>query len=129
MAMASHRRHSDKPTALRTKRTSNAASVEEKGTNIQVVLRCRYTSYSIGDVYAPALLLTFHLSYDRGRNEQEIAANSPVIVEPLPSRRREVLLKTTNKVYSFDRVFGQEATQEQIYNEVAQPILDQVLMG
>ncbi|KAI7859458.1 P-loop containing nucleoside triphosphate hydrolase protein, partial [Circinella umbellata] len=31
--------------------------------------------------------------------------------------------------YSFDRVFGPESTQEEIYREVAQPILDEVLLG
>ncbi|KAI8097253.1 P-loop containing nucleoside triphosphate hydrolase protein [Halteromyces radiatus] len=79
---------------------------EKEGTNIQVVLRCR------------------------GRNIQEIEANSPVIVEPVSSsRQRDVLIKTTNKVYSFDHVFGPESNQEEIYYEVAQPILDQVLLG
>ncbi|KAI9315467.1 kinesin motor domain-containing protein [Dichotomocladium elegans] len=65
----------------------------------------------------------------RGRNEDEIAASSPVIVEP--KNKREIVLKTAGKetTYSFDRVFGPEATQEQIYGEVAQPILEEVLMG
>ncbi|KAJ8654209.1 hypothetical protein O0I10_010157 [Lichtheimia ornata] len=80
-------------------------SIEDKGTNIQVVLRCR------------------------GRNEQEIAANSPVIVEP--KSKREVTLRLANKEssYSFDRVFGPEITQQEIYDEVAQPILDEMLLG
>ncbi|KAI9272783.1 P-loop containing nucleoside triphosphate hydrolase protein [Phascolomyces articulosus] len=83
----------------------NKKPVEEKGTNIQVVLRCR------------------------GRNEHEIAANSPVILEA--KRRRDAVLRNTgkDKEYSFDRVFGPESTQEEVYKEVAQPILDEVLMG
>ncbi|KAI9497617.1 P-loop containing nucleoside triphosphate hydrolase protein [Zychaea mexicana] len=93
-----NRRSSEKPRIVKK-------PVEEKGTNIQVVLRCR------------------------GRNEQEIAANSPVILEA--KRRRDVVLRNTgkDKDYSFDRVFGPESTQEEIYGEVAQPILDEVLMG
>ncbi|KAF7728115.1 kinesin-like protein Klp8 [Apophysomyces ossiformis] len=76
------------------------------GTNIKVVVRCR------------------------GRNEREILADSPVILEPSPRNpNREVLVKTTNKLYSFDRLFDQDATQEHIYNEVVQPILDEMLLG
>lgn len=67
--------------------------------------------------------------YGSGRNAQEIASNSPIIVEPLTKRRGNVLLRTTNKVYNFDRVFDQDATQTQVYAEVAQPILNQVLLG
>jgi hypothetical protein len=52
---------------------------------------------------------------------------SPVILEP--SGHKDVLLTTTNKRFSFDRVFDQNATQENIYVEVVQPILDQVMEG
>ncbi|ORZ08869.1 P-loop containing nucleoside triphosphate hydrolase protein [Absidia repens] len=86
-------------------RRSNAHNAynSDKGTNIQVVLRCR------------------------GRNESELAAESPVILEP--SGHKDVLLTTSNKRFSFDRVFDQNTTQEHIYAEVVQPILDQVLEG
>ena len=65
----------------------------------------------------------------RGRNEHEIAANSPVIVEP--KSKREVTLRLANKEtsYAFDHVFGPEITQQEIYDEVAQPILDEMLLG
>ena len=64
----------------------------------------------------------------RGRNEHEISANSPVILE---ARRRDAVLRSAgkDKEYSFDRVFGPESTQDEIYKEVAQPILDEVLLG
>ncbi|KAI8341360.1 kinesin motor domain-containing protein [Chlamydoabsidia padenii] len=39
------------------------------------------------------------------------------------------MIKATNNIYSFDRVFGPEAKQEELYQEVAQPILEQVLLG
>ncbi|KAL0078861.1 P-loop containing nucleoside triphosphate hydrolase protein [Phycomyces blakesleeanus] len=83
----------------------NRKSIEEKGTNIQVVLRCR------------------------GLNEHERALNSPVEVEVVESRKRNVRLKSSKKVYSFDHVFDDQSTQEHVYNEVAQPILDEVLRG
>ncbi|CAO3623642.1 unnamed protein product [Cunninghamella echinulata] len=56
-----------------------------KGTNIQVVLRCR------------------------GRNEAELAADSPIILEA--TGRREVLLTISKKVFTFDSVFDEYATQ------------------
>ncbi|ORZ04348.1 P-loop containing nucleoside triphosphate hydrolase protein [Absidia repens] len=63
----------------------------------------------------------------RGRNEHELSAESPIIVEPC--NQTDILLTTTNKLFSFDRVFDQHATQENVYDEVVQPILDQVLEG
>ncbi|ORX58671.1 kinesin-domain-containing protein [Hesseltinella vesiculosa] len=92
-----------KHTSKRPSPGSSQHLYHDKGTNIQVVLRCR------------------------GRNEAELAADSPVILEP--NGHREVLLTTNNRMFTFDRVFDQHATQEHIYNEVAQPILDQVLEG
>ncbi|KAI8098726.1 kinesin-like protein KIF11-like protein [Halteromyces radiatus] len=88
---------------ISTRRSDLQHLSNDKGTNIQVVLRCR------------------------GRNETELAAESPIILEP--SGHKDVLLTTSNKRFSFDRVFDQHATQEHIYNEVVQPILDQVLEG
>ncbi|CAO3597648.1 unnamed protein product [Absidia cylindrospora] len=86
-----------------SKRSNTQHVDNDKGTNIQVVLRCR------------------------GRNENELSAESPIIVEPC--NQKDILLTTTNKLFSFDRVFDQYATQENIYDEVVQPILDQVLKG
>ncbi|CAO3600726.1 unnamed protein product [Absidia cylindrospora] len=95
---------SSTPSNTSTRRSNvHHAYNSEKGTNIQVVLRCR------------------------GRNESELAAESPVILEPLG--HKDVLLTTTNKRFSFDCVFDQNTTQEHIYAEVVQPILDQVLEG
>lgn len=45
------------------------------------------------------------------------------------SNAQEITLKTTNKTYTFDRVFGQEATQQHIYDEVVTPILQEMLLG
>ena len=69
------------------------------------------------------------IKVNRARNDTEIAANSPVILEA--KSRRDAVLKNTgkDKEYSFDRVFGPESKQDEIYRAVAQPILDEVLMG
>lgn len=64
----------------------------------------------------------------RGRTRKEIADNIPVVVDAV-SKTQEITLKTTNKTYTFDRVFGQEATQQHIYDEVVTPILQEMLMG
>ncbi|CAO3645887.1 unnamed protein product [Cunninghamella blakesleeana] len=64
-----------------TQKRKSAPSHIINGTNIQVVLRCR------------------------GRNEAELAADSPVILEA--TGRREVLLTTSNKVFTFDCVFDE----------------------
>ncbi|KAI9287346.1 P-loop containing nucleoside triphosphate hydrolase protein [Umbelopsis sp. AD052] len=77
---------------------------DEKGTNIQVVVRCR------------------------GRTQREIAENIPVVVDAA-SNTQEITLKTTNKTYTFDRVFGQETSQQRIYDDVVSPILQEMLMG
>ena len=64
----------------------------------------------------------------RGRTQREIAENIPVIVDAA-SNTQEITLKTTNKTYTFDRVFGQETTQQHIYDDVVSPILQEMLMG
>ncbi|KAF3164131.1 kinesin motor protein cin8 [Orbilia oligospora] len=80
-------------------------------TNVQVVVRCR------------------------GRNEREIQENSAVILStPGGPRGNEVLvsmgpMSLSNKTYMFDRVFGPEADQSMIYDDVVAPILEEVLAG
>ncbi|KAK6350935.1 kinesin motor protein cin8 [Orbilia javanica] len=80
-------------------------------TNVQVVVRCR------------------------GRNNREIQENSAVILStPGGPRGNEVLISMgpmslSNKTYMFDRVFGPEADQSMIYDDVVAPILEEVLAG
>ncbi|RPB11385.1 kinesin-domain-containing protein [Morchella conica CCBAS932] len=80
-------------------------------TNINVVVRCR------------------------GRSEREIRESSVVVVStPGGLRGREIALSMgplalSNKTYSFDRVFGPEADQTMIYDDVVAPMLDEMLMG
>ncbi|KAK9451845.1 P-loop containing nucleoside triphosphate hydrolase protein [Limtongia smithiae] len=93
----------------RPARHDNDAPATNKETNIQVVVRCR------------------------GRNDREIRENSGVIVASAPSRK-EVTVQTgplahSNKTYSFDHVFGPEADQAMVYDEVVAPILEEALAG
>ncbi|KAG8990644.1 kinesin motor protein cin8 [Tulasnella sp. 427] len=86
--------------------------------NVQVVVRCRI------------------------RSEREIADGSPLIVSTQGARSEEITIETgaatanmgiytqaPTKTYPFDRVFGPEADQAMIYNDVVQPILEEVIQG
>ncbi|KAK3563659.1 hypothetical protein QTP86_033504 [Hemibagrus guttatus] len=84
---------------------------DEKGRNIQVVVRCRPF------------------------NGVERKSNSHGVVE-CDSNRKEVTVrtgsvadKTSRKTYTFDMVFGPSAKQIDVYRSVVCPILDEVIMG
>ncbi|KAG7232181.1 hypothetical protein INR49_009459 [Caranx melampygus] len=86
------------------------AKREEKGRNIQVVVRCR-----------PFNTVERKSSYG---------------VIDCDQNRREVLVKTggmndkaSRKTYTFDMVFGPAAKQIEVYRSVVCPILDEVIMG
>lgn len=84
------------------------ADAGNKETNIHVVVRCR------------------------GRNDREVRENSGVVVDVQSAR--EVSIQTgplalSNKTYSFDRVFGAEADQSMVYDQVVSPILEEALSG
>ncbi|KAM4730443.1 LOW QUALITY PROTEIN: kinesin-like protein KIF11 [Anableps anableps] len=83
---------------------------EEKGRNIQVVVRCRPF------------------------NTMERKSSYGVI--DCDQSRKEVLIKTggmndksSRKTYTFDMVFGPAAKQIDVYRSVVCPILDEVIMG
>lgn len=85
------------------------------GSNIKVVVRCR------------------------GRNEREIKAKSGVIISTSPAQHTDVLVSldgSTNratgqdtKTYKLDHVFGPEADQSMVYDEVVAPMLSEVIAG
>ncbi|XP_063818119.1 kinesin-like protein KIF11 isoform X2 [Pseudophryne corroboree] len=84
---------------------------EEKGKNIQVVVRCRPF------------------------NQLERKANSHSVLE-FDAQRKEVSVRTGGindklgkKNYAFDMVFGPSAKQIEVYRSVVCPILDEVIMG
>jgi hypothetical protein len=78
----------------------------------------------------PIQILT--TAYSRPRNQKEIRENSPIIVSSNTSRPKELYLKTsasdaTTKTYHFDKVFGPDSDQQQIYNDIVAPMLDEVI--
>ncbi|XP_011359871.1 kinesin-like protein KIF11 [Pteropus vampyrus] len=90
---------------------SSAKKKEEKGKNIQVVVRCR----------------PFNLT------ERKASAHSVVECD---QARKEVSVRTggladksSRKTYTFDMVFGATTKQIDVYRSVVCPILDEVIMG
>ncbi|EJF65955.1 kinesin-domain-containing protein [Dichomitus squalens LYAD-421 SS1] len=104
--------------------TRGAVSVQPKPApgdtegNIRVVIRCRR------------------------RSEREIQDNSPIIVTTngpkgeditveasVPTSTFGVVALPTTRTYPFDMVFGPEADQATVYNDVVHPMLEEVLLG
>ena len=91
---------------------------EDAETNIQVVLRCRR------------------------RSDREIQENSPIIVSTTGAKSTELTIQTSApsnslglvsmsapRKYPFDAVFGPEADQAMIYQDVVSPMMDEILKG
>ncbi|KAG9242122.1 P-loop containing nucleoside triphosphate hydrolase protein [Calycina marina] len=79
-------------------------------TNINVVVRCR------------------------GRNEREVRENSGVVVSTEGVKGKLLQLSMgpsalSNKTYNFDKVFSSAADQSIIYDDVVNPILDEMIAG
>ncbi|KAJ1977310.1 Kinesin- motor protein, partial [Dimargaris verticillata] len=70
-----------------------------------------------------------------GRNEREQRENLPVVISTNGDQGREVHVKAhpndklMGKTYTFDRVYGPDSQQANIYRDVALPILEEVLLG
>lgn len=83
---------------------------EEKGRNIQVVVRCR-----------PFNTMERKSSYgvvDCDHNRKEVMVRTGGMND-----------KASRKTYTFDMVFGPSAKQIEVYRSVVCPILDEVIMG
>ncbi|XP_028651191.2 kinesin-like protein KIF11 [Erpetoichthys calabaricus] len=96
---------------MQSQNSSAVSKKEEKGRNIQVVVRCR----------------PFNAT------ERKLSAFNVVDCE---HARKEVTIRTggvgdkaTKKTYTFDMVFGPTAKQIDVYRSVVCPILDEVIMG
>lgn len=66
----------------------------------------------------------------RPRNAKEIKENSQNIINTPNSK--ELIIKTLNecsKTYTFDKVIGPDASQEQVYDQVMSGMLSEVLEG
>ncbi|KAM4606947.1 kinesin-like protein KIF11 [Polymixia lowei] len=88
----------------------NNVKREEKGRNIQVVVRCR-----------PFNTVERKSSYgviDCDQNRREVAVKTGGVND-----------KAARKTYTFDMVFGPAAKQIDVYRSVVCPILDEVIMG
>lgn len=93
-------------------------SQEEYEINIQVVVRCRR------------------------RSDREVQESSPIIVSTEGARSHAVSMEAAapvsslgvvtlppTRTYPFDLVFGPEADQSMIYQDVVHPMLEEVLLG
>ncbi|KAI0054098.1 kinesin-domain-containing protein [Auriscalpium vulgare] len=96
----------------------SSRSGDDSETHIQVVIRCRR------------------------RSEREVQENSAIIVTSQGARSNNITIETATPVsslgvltlpptrtYPFDLVFGPEADQAMIYQDVVHPMLEEVLMG
>ncbi|KAM9380089.1 kinesin-like protein KIF11 [Phaethornis superciliosus] len=90
---------------------SGGTKKEEKGKNIQVVVRCRPFNTSERKASSYAVV-----DCDQARKEVSV-------------RTGGVTDKTSRKTYTFDMVFGAQAKQIDVYRSVVCPILDEVIMG
>ncbi|XP_066047282.1 kinesin-like protein KIF11 [Chamaea fasciata] len=84
---------------------------EEKGKNIQVVVRCR--PFNASELKASSYAV---VDCDQARKEVSV-------------RTGGVTDKSSRKTYTFDMVFGAQAKQIDVYRSVVCPILDEVIMG
>lgn len=96
---------------------TTAPSDDKTGSNIKVVVRCR------------------------GRNEREVKAKSSVVIDTPAAQPSEVTVTLDTgsaargapgqetKTYKVDHVFGPEADQSMVYDEVVAPVLAEVLAG
>lgn len=81
-----------------------------KGTNVQVAVRCRPL------------------------NSAEKASGQPTVVT-CDTENKQVLIshgpssKKINKTYTFDRVFGAYSRQEEVFESIVRPIVDETLAG
>ncbi|KAG8523562.1 Kinesin-like protein KIF11 [Galemys pyrenaicus] len=90
---------------------SSAKKKEEKGKNIQVVVRCR--PFNLAERKASALSV---VECDHARKEVSV-------------RTGGLNDKSSRKTYTFDMVFGASTKQIDVYRSVVCPILDEVIMG
>jgi kinesin family member 11 len=78
----------------------------------------------------------------RRRSEREVQENSPIIVSSQGARSQELSIETAaptsslglvslppTRTYPFDLVYGPEADQAMVYQDVVAPMLEEVLQG
>ncbi|XP_004583416.2 kinesin-like protein KIF11 [Ochotona princeps] len=90
---------------------SSAKKKDEKGKNIQVVVRCRPFNTAEKKVNAHSVVECDHV-------RKEVSVRTGGLVD-----------KSSRKTYTFDMVFGASTKQIDVYRSVVCPILDEVIMG
>ncbi|KAG1972872.1 P-loop containing nucleoside triphosphate hydrolases superfamily protein [Pimephales promelas] len=88
-----------------------AAKKDEKGRNIQVVVRCR--PFNTVERKSAS-----HTVVECDQNKKELTVRTGGATD-----------KSSRKTYTFDMVFGPSAKQIDVYRSVVCPILDEVIMG
>eukprot|EP00250_Pteridium_aquilinum_P012534 c20784_g1_i1 orf=209-3340(+) len=83
---------------------------KDKGVNVQVLLRCRPF------------------------NEDEVRTSAPQVVSCNDSRREvtvnlNIAAKQIDRTFTFDKVFGPQAQQQDLYDQAIIPIVNEVLEG
>ncbi|XP_021486932.1 kinesin-like protein KIF11 [Meriones unguiculatus] len=91
--------------------SSSSKKKEEKGKNIQVVVRCR--PFNLAERKANA-----HSVVECDHARKEVSVRTAGLTD-----------KTSKKTYTFDMVFGASTKQIDVYRSVVCPILDEVIMG
>lgn len=98
-------------TVMASQPSSSSKKKEEKGKNIQVVVRCR--PFNLAERKANA-----HSVVECDHARKEVSVRTAGLTD-----------KTSRKTYTFDMVFGASTKQIDVYRSVVCPILDEVIMG
>lgn len=98
--------------------TQSKLSKQEAETNIKVVIRCRRRSDREVQDKEPLIVSS------KGPKSQDVTIETSVPISSLG-----VITLAPTRTYPFDLVFGPEADQAMIYNDVVRPMLDEVVQG
>lgn len=100
------------------RRALTSSRAEQEGTSIQVAIRCRRRSAKEVDEKSP-VIASFSKDINQAVTVELASTASTFGVVSLPPTR----------TYPFDTVFGPDADQATVYNDVVAPMLDEVLQG
>ncbi|RWR95516.1 kinesin-like protein KIN-5D [Cinnamomum micranthum f. kanehirae] len=103
-------RSSDKSARDLRSGDGNSSSKNDKGVNVQVLLRCRPLS------------------------DDEIRVNTPVVISCNENRRevsaiQNIANKQIDRTFAFDKVFGPTSQQKDLFDQAISPIVNEVLEG
>ena len=96
----------DSSSQVRKKNNKNKKNSSNKGLcNVKVVVRARPPS------------------------QEEIAKSNPQILSTIGMKEIAIRYKSTKKVFTFDRVYSQYTSQEELFNYSVKPLVNEVLDG